>query len=604
MSYPSSVLNTNIASMIAQRNLAGAQQSLATSVERLSSGLRINRAKDDASGMAVATVINSQIKTSSVAYRNVNDAISMMQTAEGAMQEAGSMLLRIKELVTQGSNDSMSKDQYYFLVQEMSQLMQEVANTAGRTSFNGNNLLGNFSTSGSVATGNLAVSGLPASGRTGPWTFMTGAGNDDKVTVELVPIFDNALSASQTNSNKGYVNGALKVGALNALYTRIAWLSDPQNSPASGEGYKTFASAPGANVSAVNFPMLSQKVYGESGGVTLGTVFNASTTGAAGAGGFSQNFSSVGSLAVPGQGDSAVTYHNVSLTKDGMDTGALASVTIGDGTSANAGKLMSVKITQSGSGLNTGDSISFDVRKLLGVIPSADPLIKLGAVTSNPPNVGRVTGSNTVTETSTLSGFPELSIGQSVTIGGLTFKATRATTADETAQAFANLDATVRSISSTDLNSAYGTYSGTFAGWKSGAVSATGSLLFTSTSPTTVVSPLAVSASNASSAPIQTTELIDARNKSLNDLIDDSLTQINAHRSYFGAFYGRFEHNIANLSAQTENLSAALSRVQDADYGMETATLTRVQILQQAATAMLAQANAMPNVILGLLKSS
>ena len=108
MSYPSSVLNTNIASMIAQRNLAGAQQSLATSVERLSSGLRINRAKDDASGMAVATVIDSQIKTSSVAYRNVNDAISMMQTAEGAMQEAGSMLLRIKELVTQGSNDSMS----------------------------------------------------------------------------------------------------------------------------------------------------------------------------------------------------------------------------------------------------------------------------------------------------------------------------------------------------------------------------------------------------------------------------------------------------------------------------------------------------------------
>ncbi|NBY54964.1 MAG: flagellin, partial [Betaproteobacteria bacterium] len=96
----------------------------------------------------------------------------------------------------------------------------------------------------------------------------------------------------------------------------------------------------------------------------------------------------------------------------------------------------------------------------------------------------------------------------------------------------------------------------------------------------------------------------DARNKSLNELIDDSLMQINSHRSYFGAFYGRFEHNIANLSAQTENLSAALSRVQDADYGAETATLTKVQILQQAATAMLAQANAMPNVILGLLKSS
>ncbi|NDG83047.1 MAG: hypothetical protein EBX44_14815, partial [Betaproteobacteria bacterium] len=78
--------------------------------------------------------------------------------------------------------------------------------------------------------------------------------------------------------------------------------------------------------------------------------------------------------------------------------------------------------------------------------------------------------------------------------------------------------------------------------------------------------------------------------------------QINAHRSYFGAYAGRLEHNVSNLAAQNENLTAALSRVQDTDYGAETANLTRVQILQQAATAMLAQANAMPNVILGLLR--
>jgi flagellin len=91
--------------------------------------------------------------------------------------------------------------------------------------------------------------------------------------------------------------------------------------------------------------------------------------------------------------------------------------------------------------------------------------------------------------------------------------------------------------------------------------------------------------------------------KSFNELVDEALLQINEHRSYFGAFFGRLEHNVANLSALTENLSAALSRVQDTDYGMETSSLTRVQILQQAATAMLAQANAMPNVVLGLLKS-
>jgi flagellin len=91
--------------------------------------------------------------------------------------------------------------------------------------------------------------------------------------------------------------------------------------------------------------------------------------------------------------------------------------------------------------------------------------------------------------------------------------------------------------------------------------------------------------------------------KTFNTLVDEALLQVNEHRSYFGSFFGRLEHNVANLSALTENLSAALSRVQDTDYGAETSALTRVQILQQAATAMLAQANAMPNVVLGLLKS-
>jgi len=94
-----------------------------------------------------------------------------------------------------------------------------------------------------------------------------------------------------------------------------------------------------------------------------------------------------------------------------------------------------------------------------------------------------------------------------------------------------------------------------------------------------------------------------AKAYSFNELVDRALLQINEHRSYFGAFFGRLEHNVANLSALTENLSGALSRVQDTDYGAETSALTRVQILQQAATAMLAQANAMPNVVLGLLKS-
>jgi len=236
MSIPSSFLNTNIASIIAQRNLAGAQTQLATSVERLSSGLRINRAKDDAAGMAVASVIQSQIKIAGTAHKNINDAMSMMQTAEGAFQEATTMLTRIKELATQGANDSMSREQYYFLIQEMKQLMEELRNTAGRTTFNGNNLLGTFNPTGSIEEGDLEITGTPTTGQNGPWQFLSGAGADDFVQIDLIPIWASRqealdMTATAEGSGKGYGEGAVKVGALNALYVRVAYLADPDNSP-------------------------------------------------------------------------------------------------------------------------------------------------------------------------------------------------------------------------------------------------------------------------------------------------------------------------------------------------------------------------------------
>lgn len=373
MSMPSSVLNTNIASIIAQRNLAGAQSALSVSVERLSSGLRINRAKDDAAGMAVASVIQSQLKIAGTAHRNINDAMSMIQTAEGALQETSSMLLRIKELATQGANDSMSKEQYYFLVQEMKQLMEELKNTAGRTTFNGNNLLGDFDDSPATDDQVEGIRGTPTKGQNGPWQFLSGAGSNDYVQIDLIPIWASRAEALQKNpanaeasQDGGYGGGSVKVGALNALYVRVAFLADPdkQGIP-TGEGY---------------------------------------------------------------------------------------------------------------------DYFSKSIKDVLGdAAPEEQDVIGQG-----------------------------------------------------------------------------GTYS--------------------------------------------EDDKVPANTLSLNELVDQALVQINQHRSYFGAFYGRLEHNIANLAAQTENLTAALSRVQDTDYGAETSALTRVQILQQAATAMLAQANAMPNVVLGLLK--
>ena len=108
-----SVINTNMASLVAQRNLSGSQGALATSVERLSSGLRINRAKDDAAGLGIAAKLQAQIKGVDQSVRNAGDAISVVQTAEGALDQVATMLQRMKEIATQGNNDSLSTTQRY-----------------------------------------------------------------------------------------------------------------------------------------------------------------------------------------------------------------------------------------------------------------------------------------------------------------------------------------------------------------------------------------------------------------------------------------------------------------------------------------------------------
>jgi flagellin len=136
-----SVIATNNASVIAQSNLSGAQNALATSVQRLSSGLRINSAKDDAAGLGIAQRLQAQITGGTVAARNANDAISRVQTAEGGMQEVSSMLQRMRELATQGNNDSLNDTQRGYIAAEVTALGTEIDKVSSRTTFNGKTLL-------------------------------------------------------------------------------------------------------------------------------------------------------------------------------------------------------------------------------------------------------------------------------------------------------------------------------------------------------------------------------------------------------------------------------------------------------------------------------
>ncbi|MBT9598370.1 MAG: flagellin FliC [Vitreoscilla sp.] len=138
----SAVINTNVASLTAQRNLTGSQSSLATSMQRLSSGLRINSAKDDAAGLAIAERMNAQVRGMNVAIRNANDGISLAQTAEGALSKVGDALQRMRELAVQARNSTNSSSDKDSLDKEFGELQSEISRVLGGTSFNGKKILG------------------------------------------------------------------------------------------------------------------------------------------------------------------------------------------------------------------------------------------------------------------------------------------------------------------------------------------------------------------------------------------------------------------------------------------------------------------------------
>jgi flagellin len=211
-----SVLNTNMASISAQRYLTLAQSKLGTSYERLSSGSRINRAQDDAAGLGIAQNLTASLGGTSFAIRNANDAIGTLQTAEGALAEVSTMLQRFKELATQGNNQSLSGSQRAYLSNEMVELANEITAIANRTKFNGNALLG------TTFSGAVLVSAKSLQ-------FQTGVDASDVQTIDFVRItvsgdaFDNlaylvsADSAKVVGLNVKFSASVATVSAFSAL---------------------------------------------------------------------------------------------------------------------------------------------------------------------------------------------------------------------------------------------------------------------------------------------------------------------------------------------------------------------------------------------------
>jgi flagellin len=492
------VINTNIASINSQRQLAGSQITLQTALQRLSSGLRINSAKDDAAGLAIASRMSAQVSGLNQAVRNANDAISLSQTAEGALSQSGDILRRIRDLSVQSANDTNSGTDRVALQQEVIQLQQELNRVADETEFNGKKLLdGSF-----VAQ-----------------QFQVGANAHQTVAISMTSAKGTDIGSQEASTDgttlQATAGTTAVANSVAAQTLTVSGLKDDTVTLAGGESAGDIANA-------VN------KVSADTG-VTANarTIGQITATGVTGSSTFSFTLSSsnlAGSQTAP-----------ISVRVSNMND--LSSVA--DAINAKTGQTGVTAIASGGTvslTSETGDDIVMD-------------------------NVSDGAGTGAL------------------------------------------------NLTAFDYDGAGGTTPTTVTLNDGGNTSArlTGQVQFTSPDEYSVTSDtLGTVLSATVASTLNDVGHIDITSQSgANDaisVIDGALSYVDGIRAKLGAIENRVESTVANLSTTSENLTAAKSRIEDTDFSAETAELTRSQVLQQAGMAMLAQANALPNQVLALLR--
>ena len=471
-------VNTNVSSLNAQRNLNASQSSLTTSLQRLSSGMRINSAKDDAAGLSISERFTAQIRGTEQASRNANDGISLAQTAEGALSEIGNNLQRMRELAVQASNATNSDSDRAAINNEVQALSTEIDRVAQNSAFNGTKLL-----DGSFTAKN----------------FQVGANNAASDSIQITAISSARTSAlgGVSGANYASVTGAATTTALAAGDVTLNGIQ---------VGASTAGSAAGQSAaSAYSIAAAINAVSGQSG--VTASAQETSVVGAAPA------------------ASGAITANTFSI--NGVNVGAVAA-------GGNA----------VGQGANVAASINA-ISSQTGVIATADAAT--GAVTLKAAD-GR-----------------DIAIGGTITNTGLTAATTHGAVKLEAAKDIVISGGTVASAGLT--------------------------------AATTTASPGAAVSTVADMNVLTATNALKAL-----DTIDGALASINNSRAALGAYQNRFASVVANQQVTVENLSASRGRIQDADFAKETANLSRAQVLQQAGTAMLSQANQSSQGVLSLLR--
>ncbi|CAL62017.1 flagellin [Herminiimonas arsenicoxydans] len=634
------VINTNISSLNAQRNLSTSQTALSTSLQRLSSGLRINSAKDDAAGLAISERFSTQIRGLNTAIRNANDGISLAQTAEGALTEIGNNLQRIRELAVQSANSTNSSSDRAALNAEAQQLKAEIQRVAEETSFNDTKLLdGKFANqvfqvgANQGQTINIAQIANANLKDLGNWTevataaTMTGAapaaGGTTTVTGIAPPVATiggNGATATASASSGAYVQAA-STNAADAFQLTIggALVSDRLVGAATAANLDidiaAFVAASNGAYTQAGTVATSNLVISKADGTdfAIATSFSnavGSTTAAAGTTS-DGTFATAAFVGNQTGGTAAAagtpTYGALAaggLTINGVDIGAVAGST----TSATLGvdALVSAFNLAKGVPANTGlaNITASNVGGTLSLVDSTGASI---AIAGTNPTAAGLAAPTTAT---TAGVFAAGSFTLTGSKGNVDIKFDKAGSA---AQRASNLVTAINNQSyntgvtasldagKVKLSSLTGDVTVAASGTTdNAALLREAGLTAGTTAADAVGTAWAAGAAATGFAGLDISDALGANNAIL--AMDAALTSVNSARAELGAVQNRFGSVVANLGTNAENLSSSRSRILDTDFAAETANLTRGQILQQAGTAMLAQANSLPNGVLALLR--
>lgn len=567
-------VNTNITSLGVQKNLNKASDALSQSMNRLSSGLKINSAKDDAAGMQIANRLNNQVKGLNVAIANANNGVSIAQTAEGAMQESTNTLQRLRELALQAANGDKSDADRVSLQQEFTAKVGELNRIASTTTFGGRNLLdGSFN--------NVA--------------FQIGANANETISFGMTDISATALKG---NYSEATATGGAMAG-LSATSTGSVLTSSAGVATVTGTAVSTLTTAGGASTIAAgdaitingNTVTLTAAMKGTALATAIQTA-DATVTASFNDATGEMTLTSAGPITVGGAdaGKIGLTAATTPVAAGGPavpKTGTTAMGAVG-GVSVNG-------TTVAWTATSTIQDVLDDISAVGGI---ANATITDGRIKVTSENGNDVKLTNTVSGSLSQLGLAagtsqaKLTEDTSISLNGVEVKFKKGDTTDA-------IVASINSASTGVMASkaANGTLS----------LFADKNIVIADGSAGTGLDKLGLTASTTTAVTLETSVsdlniLSAASSQQAIQALDDAMQQIDSQRSQLGAVQNRFASTVANLQSISQNSAAAKGRVEDADFASEAAELTKQQTLQSASTAILSQANQLPSAVLKLLQ--